>query len=209
MNYVEDVKLAIPRRKCGWFPNGRFGLKGGAPPGGANSRKPKQQSSLRLINNKSNATRNICFTNSVIQLMRNSGYASILKSDFPQFIVGKPDASFKECKAISQLYCDQSNRERSAAQVRKLVANQTGKLSLCDGNQQDSDEFLRSVISMMSIELNNWDVFSNMHSQHMGMEKIKRKFLDNSSGVCSKYGEFPSSRDQEFSTLSACTRSRF
>ena len=133
--------------------------------------------------------------------MRNSGYASILKSDFPQFIVGKPDASFKGCKAISQLYCDQSNRERSTAQVRKLVAQQTGKLFLCDGNQQDSDEFLRSVISMMSIELDGWDVFSNMHRQHIGIENIKRKLLDNSSGVCSKCGEFPSSKNQEFLSL--------
>ena len=125
MNSVEDVKQskmpAIPRRKSGWFPNGngRFGLKGGAP-GGANTSKQKQQSSLRLINNKSNATRNICFTNAVIQLMRNTGYASLLKTDFQHYIVGKPDASFKGCKAISQLYCDKSNKERSAAPVTKI-----------------------------------------------------------------------------------------
>ena len=157
---MEDVKQskkkAIPRRKCGWFPNGRFGLKGGAPggePGGSNIRKQKKRSSLRLINNKSNATRNICFTNSTLQLMRNTGYASLLKTKFLQFIVGKPDANFRGCKAISQLYCDESGRERSAAPVRKLVAQKTGKAFLCDGNRQDADEFLRSVISMMAIEL--------------------------------------------------------
>ena len=147
MNSVEDVKQskkpAIPRRKSGWFPNGngRFGLKGGAP-GGASTSKQKQQRSLRLINNKSNATRNICFTNAVIQLMRNTGYALLLKTDFQQYIVGKPDASFKGCKAISQLYCDKSNKERSAAPVRKLVAQQTGKAFLADGQQQDAEEFL-------------------------------------------------------------------
>ena len=50
-------------------------------------------------------------------------------------------------------------------------------------------------------ELNEWDLFRNMQSQHMGVEKVKRKFLDNASGVCSRCGEFPSSQDQEFLSL--------
>ena len=143
MNYVEDVKQAIPRRKCGWFqPGGRFGLKGGAPGGGGILRNGQNEDiSLRLINNKSDATRNICFTNAVIQMIRNTGFGSFLKTDFPNFILGKPATSFKGCKALYQLYSNQSKRKRSAAPVRKLVAQQTGKAYLQDGNQQDCEAF--------------------------------------------------------------------
>ena len=40
-----------------------------------------------------------------------------------------------------------------------------------------------------------------MHNEHIGKEKIKRKFIDNASGVCSRCGEFPSCTDQEFLCL--------
>ena len=137
------------QRKCGWFTK-RFGLKGGSPGGEYTNKVIKV--SLRLINNRSQATRNMCFTNSVVQFFRKTGYASLLKTQFPQFIVGKPLGSFRGCRALHNLYMEESNRERSAALLRKLVAHQSGKELLSDGNQQDSEEFLRAVITMMSIE---------------------------------------------------------
>ena len=95
------------QRKCGWF-HKRFGLKGGAPGGPFNK---STQSSLRLINNRSQATRNICFTNAVVQLFKKTGYASLLRTQFPQFIAGKPASSYQGCKALYSLYSEQSNRE--------------------------------------------------------------------------------------------------
>ena len=64
-----DEEIPLLRRKCGWFPHGRFGLKGGAPSGPSGSKK--NHNSLRLINNRSQATRNICFTNVIVQLQEN------------------------------------------------------------------------------------------------------------------------------------------
>ena len=135
---ANDVNEEIPilQRKCGWFTK-RFGLKGGSP-GGESSNK-RIQKSLRLINNQSQATRNICFANAVVQLFRKTGYASLLMTQFPQFIVGKPLGSFKGCRALHNLYMEESNRERSAALLRKLVAQQSGKQLLADGTQQDSE----------------------------------------------------------------------
>ena len=193
-------KLLFPWRKCGWFPDGRkCKLKGGGPSGPVNSRQIP--SSLRLINNRSQATRNICFANSVVQLLRSSGYALLLRTQFPQFILGKPLSCYQGCKALFSLYSEQSNRERSAASLRKLVAQKSGKYFLADGNQEDSEEFLRAVISMMSDELHGWDAFDVVNNEHIGLEKIKRKFLDNGSGVCSKCGQFPSCSDQRFLCL--------
>ena len=153
---------------------------------------------LRLINNRSQATRNICFANSVVQLMAMSGYASLLKTQFPQYIEGKPLGSFKGCRALHDLYMEESNRERSAALLRKLVAQQSGKDFLSNGHQQDSEEFLRATITMINIELNGWDTFNIINKEHFGKERIKRKFLDNASGVCFKCGQYPSYSEQEF-----------
>ena len=195
---TEDDEITLPHRKCGWFPYGRYGLKGG---GGAPSEQSTgNQRSLRLINNRSLATRNICFTNSVVQLFRKTGYASLLQTQFPQFVAGKPDKNYQGCAALYSLYTEQT-RERSAASLRKLVAQKSGKEFLADGSQQDCEEFLRAVITMMSIELHGWQAFNIMHNQHVGKEKIIRKFLDNASGVCSKCGEFPSCSEQDFLCL--------
>ena len=171
----DEINEEIPllQRKCGWFPHGRFGLKGGAPSGPSGSKK--NQSSLRLINNRSQATRNICFTNVIVQLLKKSGYASLLKTQFPQFLEGKSPTSYQGCKALNSLYAE-TNRERSAASLRKLVAQQSGKLFLANGQQQDSEEFLRAVITMMSVELKDWEPFNIVNSEHIGKEKIERKF---------------------------------
>ena len=134
----------------------------------------------------------------VVQLFRKTGYASLLMTQFPQFIVGKPLGSFKGCRALHNLYMEESNRERSAALLRKLVAQQSGKEFLADGTQQDSEEFLRAVINMMSMELDGWDEFNIINKEHFGKERIKRKFLDNASGVCSKCGQYPSCNEQKF-----------
>ena len=141
-----------------------FQMEGGFPSGP--SRSMKTYSSLRLINNRSHATRNICFTNSVVQILLKSGYASLLKSQFPQFIVGKPSTSYEGCKAIHSLFSEKT-RERSAASLRKIVAQKSGKNYLANGNQQDAEEFMRAVITMMSIELNGWDGFDIVNNQHI------------------------------------------
>ena len=138
----EEEEIQLLQRKCGWFPNGRrFGLKGGAP-GGASNRST--QTFLRLINNRSQATRNICFTNAVVQLIKKTGYATLLRTQFLQFVAGKPASSYQGCKALHSLYTDVSNRERSAALVRKIVAQKSGKEFLANGSQHDSEEFLRA-----------------------------------------------------------------
>ena len=142
------------------------------------------------MNNRSVATRNICFTNAVIQMLTKSGYAKLLRTQFLQFIAGKPASNYQGCKALHSLYLEHSNRERSAASVRKIVAQKSGKEFLSDGHQHDADEFMRAVITMMSNELEGWETFNVVNNQHVGKEKIKRKFLDNSSGVCSSDQEF-------------------
>ena len=183
--------------QSGWFPDVKpIGLKGGF-----GHTKLQQASHLKLSNNKSEATKNICFTNSVLQLLRNTSYVSILLNQFPHFLVGKSPSQYKLCRALLSIYSEKT-RERSAAPIRKLVAQLTGKMFLADGTQQDSDEFLRSLISVMCEELQTWDIFRNVNKEHMGKETIIKKFLgNNSTGVCTSCGNYPSSREEDFLCL--------
>ena len=81
--------------------------------------------------------------------------------------MGKSTSHYKLCRALLSLYSEKT-RERSAAPIRKLVAQMTGKGFLADGTQQDSHEFLSSLISVMVEELQTWDVFSAVNKEHWG-----------------------------------------
>ena len=71
-----------------------------------------------------------------------------------------------------------------------------------NGTQQDSEEFLRCLVAMVSSELATSAAFGAIDSSHYGSEKIRRVFLDNPpSGSCKKCSEYPSSRVDAFFCL--------
>ena len=174
-----------------------IGLKGGA------KGNPKHNKiGLKLINNRSEGTGNICFVNSVIQLFRMTGYATFLLTQLPALIESSPISSYKGCTALLNLYCEQTARERSAAFIRKCVAQHSGKPYLNNGTQQDAEEFLGSLVAMVTTELATCIAFSTVQSNHWGSEHIRRVFLDNPpTGSCKKCSQYPVSRVDEFLCL--------
>ena len=71
-----------------------------------------------------------------------------------------------------------------------------------NSSQQDAEEFLRTLLTMISEELDTSVTFSNVQNDHFGIELIRRKFLNNSpSGSCLNCGQFPSSREEDFLCL--------
>ena len=81
----EELKAKPQATRTGWFPNVQMiGLKGGH----GNVRQ-QQDHHLKLSNNKNEATKNICFTNSVLQLLRRTAYVLMLLNQFPHFLIGK------------------------------------------------------------------------------------------------------------------------
>ena len=69
-----------------------IGLKGGV----GNARQQRSGSNhLKLLNNRDPATKNMCFANSVLQLLKNTSYIHILSNLFPQFQVGRPAKNYK------------------------------------------------------------------------------------------------------------------
>ena len=155
---------------------------------------------LRLVNNTSKGTRNICFINSVLQLLRRTGYGAFLCDQLS--LQGEPPGSYKLCRALSNLYKQKTTRERSAAYIRQIVAIHSRKPYFDNSSQQDAEEFLRTLLTMISEELDTSVTFSNVQNDHFGIELIRRKFLNNSpSGSCLNCGQFPSSREEDFLCL--------
>jgi hypothetical protein len=92
------------------------GLKGGA----SGSRK-RTKMGLKLINNKSSGTNNICFVNAVVQIFKCTGFAIFLMTELCPLLSNQPLDHMKGCRALVNLYSEQTARERSAALVRKCL----------------------------------------------------------------------------------------
>ena len=120
------------RRRTGWS----SGQKPGGLRGGGSGEQSRNHE-LRLINNKSKETRMICFVNSVIQLLRRSGYASFLNINLQHLLgISTGGHRYQLGQALAALYSGQNSGEVSAAPIRKLVAQHSGLAYLNDGTQQ-------------------------------------------------------------------------
>ena len=149
---------------------------------------------LQLINQ-----RNDCFVNSVIQLLAATGYASFLKNQLNPFLVGASLECYKVARHLAQLFSGKMNRQVSSATIRSYVAQQSGKLYLDDGSQQDAEEFFRALELTLAEELVESEEFGNERNDHWGKIEIRRIFQDNSkSGKCHNCDQYPSSKVEPF-----------
>ena len=167
-----DEEDSVTMRKSGWFSGKRpFGLKGGAA---YTNQQQERNNDLRLINNKTKGTANICFVNSTLQFLKVTGFFTFILSNLPVLLVGTAENSLKGCKSLFKIYSQQTTREASAASVRRCVAQHSGKTYLNDGTQQDASEFLRSLLAMLSAELATSEVFDSVQRDHWGSEKEEK-----------------------------------
>ena len=81
------------------------------------------------------------------------------------------------------------------------MAEESGKLYLASGAQQDAEEFLSALIGCLTVELVQSVSFTTLLTKMHGSEKVTRKFEDTDSGVCCWCGYFPSCREEQFLTL--------
>ena len=152
-------------------------------------------SQLRLINNESVMTRNICFVNSVIQMMK--------RTEIFQFILTNvntlPHDKKEVCHAINDMLVGSYAKEKSAGVIRKLVASKTNKAYLANQSQQDPEEFMRLLIDVICMELHDNEEFNVVMNKHWGEEKVMKVFLDNLPlGSCFRCNQLPSCRIERF-----------
>ena len=156
--------------------------------------KFEDKNQLLLVNNVSKLTTNICFVNSSIQLMKNTG--------FVQFILSNRNIlqdDMRVCKALVELMLKGSGVQQSAEDIRVLVANESKKEYFNNQIQQDAEEFMRSLIDVICLELKDVIEFDSVRNLHLGEERISKIFLDNlPMGSCIRCNEIPNCRDEEF-----------
>ena len=156
--------------------------------------KFEDKNQLLLVNNVSKLTTNICFVNSSIQLMNNTG--------FVQFILSNRNIlqdDMRVCKALVELMLKGSGVQQSAEDIRVLVANESKKEYFNNQIQQDAEEFMRSLIDVICLELKDVIEFDSVRNLHLGEERISKIFLDNlPMGSCIRCNEIPNCRDEEF-----------
>ena len=171
------------------------GLRGGAPNLKAGQEKSDQ---LQLRNRGTD-----CFMNSIIQLLRNTGYITFIKEHLQPLLVDAPAESYKLSRSLLRIYSSDSKEGGiSAAHIRSLVAEHSGKSYLDANTQQDAEEFFRALETMLSEELVGSDEFGVFRSQHWGRETLSRRFLDNTAiGSCHRCGKSPTTEDNPFLVL--------
>ena len=170
-----------------------YPLKGGAKVVKLN--KGHKASQLKLINRGTD-----CFVNSVIQMLRNTEYASFLTQNLPNIIVQDTEDRYKVAKTLGRIFgMIGSENEVSTAEIRTLVAQYSGKSYFDDNTQQDAEEFFRDLEAILSEELVGLDEYRNVQELHWGKEAYVRKFIDSSSnGKCNICGKNPGSKENQF-----------
>ena len=170
------------------------GLRGGAPRTDLDLR---MNDNLQLTN-----TRNDCFVNSVIQLLSVTDYASFLRTQFLNIVVGTHPQSYRVSRELAKLFNAQTHGTKSAATLRRYVAQLSGKSFFDLGTQEDAGEFLSALEETLCNELITFEDFKNVRSKHWGTEEVRRLFRDNTQhGKCQICGLYPSIKSEPFLML--------
>ena len=155
---------------------------------------------LVLSNNKSRLRKdqNLCFVNSVLQLLYSIDEFRLffLSVEAPGF-----SASFPVCREIAKLFSSKGEYEVSASELRRIVGLTSQKSYLANGGQQDAEEFLRTLIEQLMVELPAGHTFLPLLQSFWGKEKNIRKFLDTPDGKCPRCMTYPGSSDEPFFTM--------
>ena len=136
-------------------------------------------------------------------MIRNTEYASFIKKHLPTLLENASDDTHKLGRLLTEIYANSNvENEVSAAPIRTLVANHSGKSYFDDNTQQDAEEFFRALEFILSEELNESEEFERIRNLHWGTEENVRKFLDNTeTGTCQRCGKSPAKENIPFLIL--------
>ena len=142
---------------------------------------------MKLVNNTGQESeRNLCFVNTALQLLHSIPRVRRFFKMREYRLPSEQKRQMKICDEVSRLFNANENFTLSAAELRLLVAMRSGRLYLKDGSQQDTVEFLVTLLTEVEHEIsaNNWEA-KTVVQEFWGVEKNEKKFLT-TSGICSK-----------------------
>ena len=155
---------------------------------------------LKLVNNTGfNSERNLCFVNTELQLLYSI-------PDVKSFFVSK---KYREgyperlpiCDELSRIFKTEGEFQTTAAEVRRLIGIWYEREDMCDGVQQDLEEFHSLLLGVIETELVKvGGVHSRFGDKFRGKEQTRRKFLNTTDGCCQQ-GHMSRTEEESFRVI--------
>ena len=108
---------------------------------------------MKLVNNTFlESEKNLCFVNTALQLLHSVPRMDLFFKLKEYKLPYEKDRQMKICEEISRLFRSKENYT-SAAELKRLVATKSGKTYLNDGTQQDTVEFMVTLLQEVQEEI--------------------------------------------------------
>ena len=193
-NFTREIYQSKKSKKPNPVPPAE-GLKGGT------SRRMKSLQKCKYLQLSNRGTD--CFVNSVVQLLRQTDYASFIQMNLANLLINASKDEYKLSKSLADIFLEKPRGEAlSTAKIRTLVSLYSKKPYFDNNTQQDAEEFLRDLEAMLTEELIASEEFLTFRGYHWGQEKRSKKFIINSEfGECHICGKVPASQEIPFLIL--------
>ena len=137
---------------------------------------------------------NSCFANVSLQLLNS---IPEVKNLFTTGLTGSP-AEHPVSWELGRLMREAGRGHvNTACRLRDLVSQSTGDIRFNRGTQEDSSEFLTTLLSVLQAELANCHAASMILKKFWGREKTVRKFTCRREGYCPTCGHLPRTEEQD------------
>ena len=136
--------------------------------------KHKMSQKMKLVNNTSDSEKNLCFVNSALQLLSSVPRINMLFKAREYRLPHEHKRVMKICDEVARLFSSGGHFAVSSAELRRLVADKSGRTYLKDGSQQDLVEFLISLLQLVDEEISqeNWEI-KVVIQEFWGIEKTE------------------------------------
>lgn len=167
------------------------------------SKNQKKITALKLVNNRTfnnEETRNLCFVNATIQILHS---IPDIRTYFKtvDYVDSDPN-SFTVSKELTRIFKNGGKSSVSAAKLRKLIGQSSGRNDISDGSQQDFMDFHSLLLKVLWDELlMKGDVYGlSLIHQFYGKEKNEKKFIHTQKASCSQ-GHSTRTEEEDFQTI--------
>ena len=155
---------------------------------------------LKLVNNTGfRSERNLCYVNTELQLLYSI-------PDAKEFFASKKyRENYQEklpiCDEIARMFKAQGQFQTSAAELRQLVGRLYNREDICDGEQQDLEEFHTLLLRGIENEVAKVGAQqARFISKFRGREANEKAFLYTRDGCC-KHGHMPRAEEEDFQVI--------
>ena len=158
---------------------------------------------MKFVNNTHiKSEQNICFVNTALQLLHSVQRMQTFFKMREYRLASEKTRNMKICDEIARIFSSDGNFSSSAAELRQLVALRSGRHYLSNGTQQDTVEFLTSLLELIEREIseNNWEG-KVVIKEFWGVERNEKKYLNRSNGICRVCKSSPREETERFHVL--------